>query len=81
MFIQMLKNQRVTFVNDANQAEAHSPFFMWYNPKSDCYVVSKNYPNSVCAEGVAAGMDKEEAEACVMFKANEYIYRNLQNGK
>jgi len=77
MFIQMLKNQRVTFVSDANQAEAHSPFVVRRNVNNGCYIVYYVKRNSP----VAAGMDKEEAEACVMFKANEYIFRQLQANK
>jgi hypothetical protein len=87
MYIQMLKNQQVsreagsasqtTFVSDVAQAEQYSPFFMWHNPQSGCYVVSKRQGlgyEGVCT-CVAAGLTKEEAEACVMFKANEFILR------
>jgi hypothetical protein len=74
MFIQMLKNQRVTFVNTANQAEAYSPYVARRNPNNGCYVVYDVEGNIV----VAAGMAQEEAEACIMFKANEYILRKLK---
>jgi hypothetical protein len=74
MFKQLLANQRVTFVADVNQAMRHSPFYYWHNERSSKYVVSQR--NSTIP--VAAGLDKDEADACVMFKANEYILRNIQ---
>lgn len=76
MFIQMLKNQRVTFVTDALQAEAYSPFTMRRNPNNGRYIVSRMVDNQ--PQCVAAGMDLEEAKACIMFKANEYIFRKVQ---
>lgn len=74
MFKQLLKNQRVTFVADVIQAVNHSPYYSWFNEKSQRYVVSCRGQ----ALPVAAGLEKDEADACVMFKANEYILRNLQ---
>jgi len=76
MFIQMLKNQHVTFVNSRDEAERFSPFFLWWNTNSNAFVVSKFAHGDTSP--VASGMDKEEADACVMFKANEYIFRQLQ---
>jgi hypothetical protein len=76
MYQTMLKNQRVTFVSDVIQAINHSPFYHWYNEKSNRYVVS-NKDNKMT---VAAGLTKEEAEACVMFKANQHIYNRVQKG-
>lgn len=78
MFITMLKNQRVTFVSDVAQAEKNSPFKLWLNDKSGKYVVS--LLGNGTANPVAAGMELDEAQACVMFKANEYIFRNVQKG-
>jgi hypothetical protein len=77
----MLKNQRVTFVSDVEQAEQYSPFFMWHNPQSGCYVVSQRQGlgYEVICTCVAAGLTKEEAEACVMFKANEFLLRKAAN--
>ncbi len=77
MYATMLKNQRVTFVTDVAQAEKYSPFIAHYNCKSDKYVVY-NKSNPEGQQIVAAGLSKEEAEACVMFKANQWIYNNLQ---
>lgn len=77
MFITTLKNQRVTFVRDVAQAEKETPYFMVYNRFSEKYVVKCNRDTMPI---VAAGMDKEEAEACVMFHANQWIYRNVQKG-
>lgn len=89
MFIQMLKNQQTTFVNDVQQAMDYSPFYVWYNVASLRWCVSKDRgfgetPELAAAgspafhsECVAAGMDQEEAHACVMFKANEFIRRGL----
>lgn len=74
MFIQMLKNQRVTFVSSEEQAMQYSPFKKWLNPVSGCYVVTDHSTGNPCA----AGLTEEEATACVMFKANEHIYRGLQ---
>jgi hypothetical protein len=68
----MLKNQRVTFVSSVEEAEQHSPFRMSFNPVSSKYVVRDG------SNVKAAGMEKDEAEACVMFCANEYIYRSVQ---
>ena len=76
MFKTMLKNQRVQFVSDVDQAMKHSPFYAWHNEKSDRYVVSNKETNQC----VAAGLSKEDADAAVMFKANEHIYRRVQNG-
>ncbi len=73
MYQQMLKNQRVTFVSDVDTAEKHSPFYFWLNDKSGKYVVSHKETGTV-----AAGLSRDEAVACVMFKANEYIYRKVQ---
>lgn len=74
MFTTLLKNQRVTFVGDVAEAEKHSPYYKWFNPTSGQYVVSQRDRGPV-----AAGLNEAEADACVMFKANEYIYRALQN--
>lgn len=74
MFIQMLKNQRVTFVSDEEQAMQYSPFKKWFNDVSGKWVVQDH----IKGQAVAAGMTEEEAIACVMFKANEYIYRRVQ---
>jgi hypothetical protein len=79
MYITMLKNQRVTFVSDVIQARAHSPFKEYRNPLNGCYIVH----DTSKPEGqrtVAAGLSKEEAEACVMYRANQYIYNNVQKG-
>ena len=79
MYIQMLKNQRVKFVSDVLQARQHSPFKEYRNPNTGLYIVH----DTSKAEGnrcIAAGLSFEEAQACVMFKANEYIYRNVQKG-
>lgn len=73
MYKQMLKNQRVTFVANVNQAEEKSPFYFWLNERSGKYVVSHKDNGTV-----AAGLDRDEAEACVMFKANEFIFRAIQ---
>lgn len=74
MFVQMLKKQ-TTFVHDVAQAEQYSPFRMSFNEKSQRYVV-KNIESELSI--VAAGLELEEAEACVMFKANEHIFRKIQ---
>lgn len=76
MYTQLLANQRVTFVSDIIQAQNHSPFYHWYNEKSERYVVS-NKENGLTT---ASGLSKEEAEACVMFLANDYIYKFVQKG-
>lgn len=77
MYQQMLKTQRVTFVSDVEQAKKFSPFYEWFNPYSERWVVSDNTDPSA-HRTVAAGLSKEEAEAAVMFYANQYIYRNVQ---
>lgn len=77
MYQQMLKNQRVTFVSDVEQAEKISPYYMTYNRFSDRYVVMCKRDTMPI---VAAGLSKEDAEAAVMFHANQYILRNVQKG-
>lgn len=75
MYITLLSKQRVTFVSDVAQAEEYSPYFMFFNEKSQRYVVSHKQ------RGVkAAGLTKEDAEACVMFCANEHIFQTVQKG-
>lgn len=78
MFITLLKNQRVTFVSDVEQAEKCSPYFMKYNKFSERYVVFCK--RATGDDVVGAGMEKDDAEACVMFHANNWIYRNVQKG-
>lgn len=77
MYIQMLKNQQVTFVNNRDEAERFSPYHMWWNHNSDRFVVSRKVDDSGCLEPIAAGMSEEEAIACVMYKANEFILRSM----
>jgi hypothetical protein len=74
MYITLLKNQRVTFVSSIEEAYYYSPYKMRYNEKSNRYVVEMEQ------QIVAAGLSKEEAEACVMYRANQYIYNNVQKG-
>lgn len=73
----MLKNQRVTFISDVEQAEKETPYYMTYNHFSERYVVKCKRSTMPI---VAAGLDEEEAKACVMFHANQWIYRNVQKG-
>lgn len=77
MYTQMLKNQHVTFLYTVAEAEKFSPFFMWYNFKSDKWVVSWTDDKTYLPVSVAAGLSSEEAEACVIFKANEHIARSM----
>lgn len=73
MFKTLLKNQHITFVSDVEQAEKYSPNRMKKNEEKNTYFIKHE------ERGIrAAGLDKEEAEAAVMFYANEHIAKELQ---
>ena len=78
MYIQMLKNQQVTFVSDVADAEKYSPYRMIYNKFSGKWIVKHSERETMPI--VAAGLDQDEAEACVIWHANRHIFNAVQKG-
>lgn len=74
MFKTLLKNQHVTYLSSVEDAEKHSPFKMELHEKSGTYTIRHK------DRGIqAAGLCKDDAEAAIVFYANNYIH--VENGK